>query len=415
MADNEEQETAYAVQFIDGGEETKESKWIHRAGKAKVRYPNGDVFEGTYNENGIRHGNGIYTWNTKNIDAYADTEEPPLMQYKGSYQFGSKHGSGVFRYPNGSSYRGQFMWDKKHGVGSYTYPNGDVYSGKWKGDKRHGKGVYVVKETSSQLVGTWSNGTLTQGRWVMEDGTVFDGAFEGSTPSGKGTFTFENASVVVGEYKKNENDDDDVGASHSWTTKSTEETEIGLTFSGEKDTEAVSVASVRNITISSISADGSIVLQNSGEEIANVNGLRVDVFVKRGEDADVLASFQFKDDIDLLAKQSLRLLFGKHASNPPRSDSEATEEEDSENVPDASASTLDLIWSNADLLQNEELLRVEVGWSTLYGDRVWLARKTADGKDEHKFITAAETDEASKNEENSEDAEGEAKEDAASD
>ena len=32
--------------------------------RAKVTYPNGDTFEGAFNDNKKKHGRGIYTWST---------------------------------------------------------------------------------------------------------------------------------------------------------------------------------------------------------------------------------------------------------------------------------------------------------------------------------------------------------------
>ncbi len=50
----------YSVQFTDGDKES--TNWISRSGVAKVEYENGDVYEGSYNTNGERHGNGVYTY-----------------------------------------------------------------------------------------------------------------------------------------------------------------------------------------------------------------------------------------------------------------------------------------------------------------------------------------------------------------
>ena len=57
---DEDIEKPYSVQYLDNVGES--AKYIHRAGKAKVVYANGDVFEGTYNSNGERHGTGTYKY-----------------------------------------------------------------------------------------------------------------------------------------------------------------------------------------------------------------------------------------------------------------------------------------------------------------------------------------------------------------
>ena len=44
----------YTVNYLDG--EQEEVTWIERAGKARVQYQNGDVYEGTYNDGKQKHG-----------------------------------------------------------------------------------------------------------------------------------------------------------------------------------------------------------------------------------------------------------------------------------------------------------------------------------------------------------------------
>ena len=62
MEDETEQYRVIYVDGVDSG--PKQATWIQRAGKAKVTYATGDAFEGRYNSQGLRHGHGLYTWNT---------------------------------------------------------------------------------------------------------------------------------------------------------------------------------------------------------------------------------------------------------------------------------------------------------------------------------------------------------------
>ncbi len=116
-----------------------------RHGKGRAVLPNGDTYEGYYN-NGIRHGKGKYTFNTQN-----------KATYYGEYQYNQKNGRGTFRYPDDSKYEGQWKDDKRHGFGIYFYGNGDVYEGEWVNDQRHGRGTYKYAADMMVYEGMWKN------------------------------------------------------------------------------------------------------------------------------------------------------------------------------------------------------------------------------------------------------------------
>lgn len=209
----EEEEQVYTVQYIDASEAP--TTWIARAGRAKVTYVNGDIYEGGYNEGKQRHGNGTYTWHslTQEPEELEEDEEPPppppLVVYSGEYSYGQKHGLGAMTYPDGSSYRGQWAYNQRHGRGTYFYANGDKYSGEWKEGKRHGNGVFVFTKTESQLVGTFVNGQMVSGKWLLLDGTVYTGNFKNSAPEGAGSFTLPNGNTVSGKYVTKGEDEED--------------------------------------------------------------------------------------------------------------------------------------------------------------------------------------------------------------
>lgn len=210
---DEEEEQVYTVQYIDASEAP--TTWIARAGRAKVTYVNNDVYEGGYNEGKQRHGNGTYTWHslTPEPEELEEDEEPPpappLVNYTGEYRYGQKHGLGAMTYPDGSRYRGQYSYNKRHGRGTYFYKTGDKYSGEWKEGKRHGNGVFVFTKTESQLVGTFVDGQMVSGKWLLLDGTVYTGNFKKSSPEGNGSFTLPNGNTVSGKYVQKGEDDED--------------------------------------------------------------------------------------------------------------------------------------------------------------------------------------------------------------
>jgi len=183
----EEAEIPYQVHY-DGEEEPEE--FLTKDGKAKISYPNGDVYEGTY-LNGLRHGDGSYVF-AKQKGAY-----------NGSWEAGHKTGKGEFKYPDGSRYKGGWNSDKRHGKGTYYYANGDVYCGDWNMGVKCGHGSYVNAADGSKLVGTWSEGKIVEGDWEMK-GATYTGKFENGQPVGKGTMKFiieeTLAHVEEGEY-----------------------------------------------------------------------------------------------------------------------------------------------------------------------------------------------------------------------
>ena len=122
------------------------------------------------------------------------------MSYEGQYCEGKKQGIGKLQLPNGDKYHGSFVADKFEGEGSYFFSNGDVYSGTWRGGERNGEGTFMYARDESQLVGTWSKGSMITGKWIWKDGTSWTGPFKNSQPLGKGVFYFPNGLVQDGEF-----------------------------------------------------------------------------------------------------------------------------------------------------------------------------------------------------------------------
>ncbi|CAE7894977.1 Rsph1, partial [Symbiodinium sp. KB8] len=155
---------------------------------AKVVYPNGDEFVGEFNESGEKVGKGVYTWSVGEV------------KYEGDYARGLKNGIGKIAFPNGDRYHGMWEDGAIHGEGTYFYRNGDIYSGNWEHGKRAGKGAFVFGKDRSQLIGTWVNGQMSDGKWVFADGTSYHGSFKNNKPIGKGVFYFPNGNQQEGEY-----------------------------------------------------------------------------------------------------------------------------------------------------------------------------------------------------------------------
>jgi hypothetical protein len=69
-----------------------------------------------------------------------------------------RKGYGIYRYPNGDVYEGEWDNDKKHGLGEYIYSDGSVYRGEWKEDMKHGTGTLIG--SGHEFEGDWENDEL---------------------------------------------------------------------------------------------------------------------------------------------------------------------------------------------------------------------------------------------------------------
>ena len=175
MGDDEPQ---CKIEYIDGLEETTEYNWVKRPGKAKITYINGSTFEGIFDGERIKQGEGVYVWM-----AAGEGDEEGLVErarYEGNYENGSRNGVGRMVFPGGDEYYGMWVEGKMNGEGSYTYKKtGDIYSGSWVNNKKQGKGTYSFGADKSMLVGTWENGELLSGSWELKNFANYYGNLKG--------------------------------------------------------------------------------------------------------------------------------------------------------------------------------------------------------------------------------------------
>merc|ERR1719298_324754 len=159
MAD---EESNYKVEYLDCAEDAPEEErvftWIARAGKARVTYNSGAVYEGEYND-------------------------------------GKRDGVGTMTYPNGDVYTGEWKESKMHGVGTYKYKaSDDIYSGAYVEGLKEGAGTYEFGKCKSKLDGTWEGGTFKEGEWQFKDAGSYVGTFaKDGQPIGPGKYNFLTA------------------------------------------------------------------------------------------------------------------------------------------------------------------------------------------------------------------------------
>jgi hypothetical protein len=104
-------------------------------------------------------------------------------------------------FPNGERYHGMWEHDRFHGEGTYYYSNGDIYSGQWRRGVKSGHGTFLYAADEAQLIGDWLAGKFVAGKWVMKDGTSWQGPFDPATghPKGRGVFYFPNGMMQAGQ------------------------------------------------------------------------------------------------------------------------------------------------------------------------------------------------------------------------
>ena len=204
MAD--EDGTGFIVKYEDITEPTD---WIEKAGKCKVTYPNGNTFEGIYDDEKKKQGEGVYTWSQPPPEEGEEEEAAstaPVSIYSGNFKSGKKHGTGMLTYPDGARYSGSWTKNQKDGQGSYFYPNGDMYEGQWSKDIKHGEGCYTVAADQSKFIGTWDKGAFVSGKWAYADGGCYEGTFKNGAPSGEGKYVMAGGSSVEGGYSEKTED-----------------------------------------------------------------------------------------------------------------------------------------------------------------------------------------------------------------
>lgn len=85
-------------------------------------------YKGEFNEDGQRHGYGIYTSKNGN-------------QYRGEWHENKREGLGVVKVGNGDAFEGQFEGNLKNGVGVYHYKDGECDLSRYENDQRVGQSL----------------------------------------------------------------------------------------------------------------------------------------------------------------------------------------------------------------------------------------------------------------------------------
>lgn len=150
-------------------------------------------------------------WSNGNRDGLGTTSFPNGDVYSGNYKDDKRHGHGDMlwapsgNYPVRRRYVGDYIKGQRHGHGQMTFPNGDVYTGDWKKGRRTGRGLYLFAQSGNRYKGEYVDG-VKQGQGIFwwtsgqHAGDRYIGAFSGDKRNGRGTYTYANGDIYVGNW-----------------------------------------------------------------------------------------------------------------------------------------------------------------------------------------------------------------------
>jgi hypothetical protein len=175
-----------AENYEDGSKYEGEFKMGLKHGQGVFTYPDGASYSGGWIKD-KQDGHGVYT----DAEGGESHNSHPWKDffYEGTRNdVGQPHKFGSADYPDGSRYTGELRDGKRMGFGKQVWPDGDAarladkslkypgvsYEGQWRDDLKHGTGVYKTP-----------NGNVFQGKWVegqksgrgevtYPDGTTFE-------------------------------------------------------------------------------------------------------------------------------------------------------------------------------------------------------------------------------------------------
>ncbi|XP_029645005.1 MORN repeat-containing protein 4 [Octopus sinensis] len=99
----------------------------------EFKYPDGTVYNGMFDDRGLRMGIGSIIFGDKTT-------------YKGSFESGLFTGKGSINFPDGASYAGEFWQGKFYGYGVFVNVDGMKYEGQFKDGEFHGYGLVTYAD-----------------------------------------------------------------------------------------------------------------------------------------------------------------------------------------------------------------------------------------------------------------------------
>jgi hypothetical protein len=141
--------------------------------RARITYPNGDIFEGSFNDAKQKHGSGVYTWSTaEGANPWVPEGGLPegrAVKYEGSWIEGSRSGIGKMFYPNGDKYHGA-----REGLGGGVGRFGRWVRGGWALGVAPCEEVGLLFGPAPATAGLWENGKPNgEGSYFYSNGDLY--------------------------------------------------------------------------------------------------------------------------------------------------------------------------------------------------------------------------------------------------
>ena len=168
-------------------------EWKNDLLNGKGKFTDGNItYEGNF-LNGKFHGDGTLTKKLINTPIY--------YTYKGNFKNGLKDGKGT-EICQEYTYVGAFINDKFDGKGKKEFKNGDFLEGTFvSGVFKSGNGKITDKENTvyqGKLHGNIPNGS---GKYIYSDGKIASGVFDNGMKQGKFLITLNDGTKYTEEYK----------------------------------------------------------------------------------------------------------------------------------------------------------------------------------------------------------------------
>ena len=180
-----------------------------------IKYKNGNIYYGYWNESFEMEGYGKFFLQSKNILTEGIWRQGKLVYGKVFYKNDEKyigeisdsgfHGKGQFFSINGEKYEGDFFRGQKSGIGKITYLDGTIYEGDVKNGLFNGKGKIKWGNINIEYTGHFNSSSLDgYGILINEIGDKYEGYFNNNNFNGNGTYKYNNGDVFIGEYENGE-------------------------------------------------------------------------------------------------------------------------------------------------------------------------------------------------------------------
>ncbi|MBN1533212.1 MAG: hypothetical protein JXA20_11160 [Spirochaetes bacterium] len=117
-----------------------------RYGSSAGRHDYSGWHRGNEREGIVPHGRGRMRYRNGSV-------------YEGQWEDGRMHGNGVIRWDDGSSYIGEWRRGKRCGFGIYRWSDGRIYAGGWEDNNMSGFGIMRYPD-GRERAGEWREGSL---------------------------------------------------------------------------------------------------------------------------------------------------------------------------------------------------------------------------------------------------------------